>query len=182
MFHCFGATFHLLSDAADNLKCRSTYFCKDREWILTRPHPPPRSMASYRSVNHQDPRRHLVSDAPLCTCFILLLVWNSAARASARPGRRALRPHSTKGALYLSITSSASGQYLAAAGAGYGGIYVSADNASAWTLSSAPLGNWGSVTSSSNGEFLAGTVYDGGIYTSADYASTWTLTAANATY
>ena len=60
-----------------------------------------------------------------------------------------------------------------------GGIWVSADFGSSWTLSTAPSpSDWVSVTSSSDGRSLAAVIAGAGIWISTNSGTTWDLTSA----
>jgi hypothetical protein len=82
--------------------------------------------------------------------------------------------------VWQSITSSSTGQYLAATVSIYGNdnIYTSRDYGSTWTKITASFR--GKITSSSMGQYLAATAGYDGIYTSSDYGSTWTKTKTTA--
>eukprot|EP01041_Mallomonas_annulata_P002535 gene2535-4943_t len=73
-------------------------------------------------------------------------------------------------AAWHSITSSGTGEYLAAAVYG-GGIYVSSDFGSNWAQTDAISANWYSITSSVSGLLISGVVDGGDIYTK-DLSST----------
>jgi len=79
-----------------------------------------------------------------------------------------------------SITSSASGQFLAACVNPGNSIYTSQDYGNNWSPSQ--IGtvnqNWYSIASSASGQFLVASVQFGGIYTSKDYGASWSITTA----
>jgi photosystem II stability/assembly factor-like uncharacterized protein len=80
------------------------------------------------------------------------------------------------------ITSSSSGQYLAANGVdGY--IYTSNDYGQTWTNNNDSSGShsWYRLAGSSSGQYLLASVIGGDIYTSNDYGQTWTDTASVST-
>jgi hypothetical protein len=76
-----------------------------------------------------------------------------------------------------SITSSGSGQYLAA-GSLYGDIWTSNNYGATWTDRQTGAGSqdWYSIASSNNGQYLAAveSAWTGNVYTSNDYGATWT--------
>ncbi|KAJ1429031.1 hypothetical protein B484DRAFT_62954 [Ochromonadaceae sp. CCMP2298] len=112
----------------------------------------------------------------LFSWFVLILVVGHGSSSISKTWKETSAPTQS----YNSVTSSTGGAYLAAAGAGNGGIYVSADNGSTWTLSSAPFGDWVCITSSSCGQFLAAAIYAGSIWTSSDFAATWNESSVQA--
>jgi hypothetical protein len=75
-------------------------------------------------------------------------------------------------AAWKSITSSSTGQYLAACING-GGIYTSSNYGVNWSITNAPSTSWSSITISSSGELLAACNSGGEIYTSQNYGVTW---------
>ena len=86
---------------------------------------------------------------------------------------------------WISITSSSSGQYLAAAQMG-GLICTSSNYGKDWFNSSAPLASWTSITSDASGQYLAAAVgiylnvggTGGGIYTSSSFGESWEISTA----
>lgn len=79
------------------------------------------------------------------------------------------------GVAWNTVTSSASGQYLAAAIDGPGDIYTSNDYGAHWTDQTlAGSHYWWKVVSSANGQYLVAAEDGGGIYTSSDYGVHWT--------
>lgn len=89
---------------------------------------------------------------------------------------------------WRSITSSSSGQYLAACvnGISYtpGMIYFSTDYGNTWTTSNSPTGYWSSVASSSDGsrmiaccDFTSGSSPFNNMYVSTDSGRTWTVSS-----
>lgn len=78
----------------------------------------------------------------------------------------------------VSVTSSISGQYLAAGQ--YGGtIYTSSDYGITWIPTSAPYGwEWFGLASSSSGQYLVASQAQGSIYVSSNYGANWTKTSA----
>ena len=86
---------------------------------------------------------------------------------------------------WISITSSSSGKYLAAAQMG-GLICTSSNYGKDWFNSSAPLASWTSITSDASGQYLAAAVgiylnvggTGGGIYTSSSRGESWEISTA----
>jgi hypothetical protein len=85
---------------------------------------------------------------------------------------------------WFSVTSSSTGQYLAAVVYGSGTFYTSNDYGSTWSQTSVPAEYWRSIASSSSGQFLAAAACGGacggvgGIYISSNFGSMWTQTSA----
>lgn len=78
------------------------------------------------------------------------------------------------------IASSADGAKLVAVKHG-GGIYISVNSGTTWTLTSAPStisSYWNSVASSADGTKLAAGQQNGGIYTSTNSGASWIKSAA----
>lgn len=76
---------------------------------------------------------------------------------------------------WFSITSSASGQYVAAVDLKKG-IYVSENYGQSWNITSAPVKNWQMIISDSTGQYLVAVIAFGEIYVSKDYGFTWQQT------
>lgn len=75
---------------------------------------------------------------------------------------------------WVTITSSDSGQYLAAATSGYDGLYLSSNFGSTWTANDELYYPISSIASSSSGQYLvAGTTDYYYVYVSSDYGSIW---------
>jgi hypothetical protein len=58
---------------------------------------------------------------------------------------------------------------------------VNSTFAQTWTQTSAPIANWQTLASSSDGSKLVAAVYNGGIYISTNSGATWALTTAPST-
>lgn len=85
---------------------------------------------------------------------------------------------------WSSITSSASGQYLAACVGGGNSIYTSNDYGNTWSPSQTSTTDgkpWNTIASSASGQYVVACYSPGnggGIYTSNDYGVTWSITSA----
>ena len=93
--------------------------------------------------------------------------WNSCDNPSKKPLWQADR--------YF-VAVSANGTKLAAA-ASTGGIAISQDSGTTWTMTGAPRYSWTSIASSADGNRLVAATSGGGIYVSADGGLNWTLTS-----